>query len=108
MNLLQALHDSFGLSMGDIEKGLVSRAKKVYIDTHFLGDWIKDEDKVPQWAHRAAATWLMELWLEERDACESAQLLGVDEKYTRLFKDFSLSDIIAIRNAIRNEVSHAG
>jgi len=100
MNLLQALRDSFGMSVGEIEQGLISRAKKVYTDTYFIDDWLQHENKVPEWVNRAAATWLMELWLEERDACESAQLLGVDKKYTRLLKDFSLSDIIAIRNEV--------
>jgi hypothetical protein len=40
------------------------------------------------------------LWLSERDACDAKELLKVDEKYTRLLRDFSMSDIIAMRNEI--------
>ncbi|NOZ54576.1 MAG: hypothetical protein GXP08_15825 [Gammaproteobacteria bacterium] len=100
MNLLQALRDSFGMSIDEIEQGLVLRTKKVYTDTYFIDDWIKDAADVPKWVNRAAAAWVVEFWLEERDVCESAQLLNVDKKYTRLLKDFSLSDIIAIRNEV--------
>ncbi|MCI0507831.1 MAG: hypothetical protein L0Z73_17215 [Gammaproteobacteria bacterium] len=102
MNLLTVLNSSFGLSLEQIEQGIVLRANKVYADTYFIEDWLRDEKLIPKWASRAAASWVVEMWLSERDACASSELLGVDEKYTRLLRDFSLSDIIAMRS----ELSH--
>lgn len=104
MNLLTVLNHSFGLSIEQIEQGIVLRANKVYADTYFIEDWFKDESLIPKWANRAAASWVIEMWLAERDACTASELLTVDEKYTRLLRDFTLSDIIAMRN----ELAHPG
>jgi len=100
MNLITVLNNSFGLSIDQIEQGIVLRANKVYADTYFIHDWLKDETMVPDWASRAAASWLIEMWMAERDGCDSSNLLKVDEKFTRLLRDFSLSDIIAMRNEL--------
>ena len=108
MNLLTVLNHSFGLSVEQIEQGIVLRANKVYADTYFIEDWFKDEKLIPRWASRAAASWLIELWLTERDNCDSTNLLQVDEKYTRLLRDFSLSDIIAMRNELSRPNRQSG
>lgn len=100
MNLITVLNNSFGLSLDQIEQGIVLRANKIYADTYFINDWLKDESMIPDWASRAAASWLIEMWLAERDGCDATTLLKVDEKYTRLLRDFSLSDIIAMRNEL--------
>lgn len=100
MNLLRTLLETTGLPLDKIEQGLILRANKIYADTHFIADWVDDESLIPDWANRAAASWVIELWMLERDAVESSQLLKVDEKYTRMLKDFSLSDIIAMRNEL--------
>ena len=88
------------MSLEQIEQGIVLRANKIYADTYFIQDWVKDESMIPDWASRAAASWLIEMWLSERDGCDAGSLLKVDEKYTRLLRDFSLSDIIAMRNEL--------
>jgi len=100
MNLLAVLNDSFGLSVDQIDQGIVLRANKVYADTYFIDDWLKDESLIPVWANRAAARWVIELWLSERDACDASNLLKIDEKYTRYLKDFSISEIISMRNEL--------
>ena len=100
MNLITVLNNSFGLSLDQIEQGIVLRANKVYADTYFIEDWLKDESLIPKWANRAAASWVIEMWLSERDSCDASGLLQVDEKYTRLLRDFSLSDIIAMRSEL--------
>ena len=100
MNLITVLNNSFDMSLDQIEQGIVLRANKIYADTYFIHDWIKDESLIPGWANRAAASWLIEMWLSERDGCDASSLLKVDEKYTRLLRDFSLSDIIAMRNEL--------
>lgn len=100
VNILRTLQETTGLTLEKIEQGLVLRANKIYADTHFIRDWLEDESLIPDWANRAAASWVIELWMLERDAVESSQLLKVDEKYTRMLKDFSLSDIIAMRNEL--------
>jgi len=88
------------MSVGQIEQGIVLRANQVYADTYFIDDWFKDESLIPGWANRAAASWVIELWLSERDACDAAALLKVDAKYTRYLKDFSIAEIIAMRNEL--------
>ena len=100
MNLITVLNNSFNFSLDQIEQGIILRANKIYADTYFIQDWLKDETLVPKWASRAAASWLIEMWLSERDGCDASSLLQVDEKYTRLLRDFSLSDIIAMRNEL--------
>jgi len=100
MNLLAVLNDSFGLTVDQIDQGIVLRANKVYADTYFIADWLKNETLIPAWANRAAARWVIEFWLSERDACDASNLLKVDEKYTRLLRDFSISDIISMRNEL--------
>ena len=106
MNLITILNNSFGLSIDQIEQGIVLRANKIYADTYFIQEWLKDESMVPDWANRAAASWLIEMWMQERDGCDAASLLKVDEKYTRLLRDFSLSDIIAMRNELTRPSSN--
>lgn len=100
MNLITVLNNSFGLSLDQIEQGIVLRANKVYADTYFIEDWLQDESLIPKWANRAAASWVIEMWMSERDSCDATGLLKVDKKYTRLLRDFSLSDIIAMRNEL--------
>jgi hypothetical protein len=100
MNLLSVLSNNFGLSVDQIEQGIVLRANKIYADTYFIDDWLKDEALIPQWANRAAASWVIEMWLSERDACDATSLLKIDEKYTRYLSDFTLSEIIAMRNEL--------
>ena len=100
MNILQALKDTTGLSLAQIEQGLVLRANKIYADTYTIEEWLTDKSLIPEWASRAAASWLIEMWMLERDAVESSQLLRVDEKFTRMLRDFSLTDIIAMRNEL--------
>jgi hypothetical protein len=100
MNLITVLNNSFNFSLDQIEQGIILRANKIYADTYFIQDWLKDESLVPSWANRAAASWLIEMWLSERDGCDASNLLQVDEKYTRLLRDFSLSDIISMRNEL--------
>ncbi|HEY5603418.1 MAG TPA: hypothetical protein VIM41_09930 [Gammaproteobacteria bacterium] len=108
MNLLNVLNSSFGLSLDQIEQGIVLRANKMYADTYYIEDWLKDEKLVPDWACRAAASWLIEMWLAERDACNAAELLRIDEKYTRLLRDFTLSDIIAMRSELSRPIGLGG
>lgn len=101
MNLLHILNSTFAIPIEQLKDGIVRRADRAYADTHRLTEWLTEQAPVPSWAQRAAATWIIELWMQERDGCEATQLLTVDGKYTRLLRDFSMADIIAIRHSLR-------
>ena len=100
LNLVQVLHQKMGLSLAEIAQGLEQRCPGCQIDIRELEEWIAQSIKVPDWANRPAALWVIEFWMAERDACEAEGLLKIDEKYTRLLKGFSMGDIIAMRNSL--------
>ena len=101
MNLIRELHIAFSIPLRQIEQGIILRANKIYADTYFIEDWLNEEQLIPDWAKRAAAVWIIEMWMQERDNCGAATLLKIDEKYTRMLKDFSLADILVMRNQIK-------
>lgn len=99
LNLIYVLHHSFAIPKHHIGSGIEQRAGQ-QVDAREIDFWIKESAELPEWAHQAAALWIIELWMQERDACEAQQLLKVDEKYTRLLRDYNMGQIIAMRNAI--------
>jgi hypothetical protein len=99
-NLIAELHDKFGFSFQDIQQGIASRVAGVDAEALDINKWLDNADTIPKWASRGAASWIIELWMQERDACEPTKLLQVDKKYTGLLKNFSMADIIALRNEI--------
>ena len=109
-NLIHELNVAMGLSLDEIGSGLEARAvalqaqgqqsKGQQADAREIRLWVKPDAEVPDWARRAAALWVIEFWLNERDSCGAEQLLKVDEKYTRLLRDFSMGEIIAMRNQL--------
>lgn len=102
MNLIRLLNLSFNIPTDEIERGIVSRAEAVYPDTHHMEQWIDHGEQVPPWAHRAAAKWLIELWMHERNECTPQTLLAIDKKYTTYLNGFSMGEIIAMQQSLAN------
>jgi hypothetical protein len=104
-NLVHELNATMGLSLAEIGQGLEARAlaqqtQAQQADARELSLWTRPDAELPDWVRRAAALWVIEFWLNERDSCGADQLLKVDEKYTRLLRGFSMGEIIAMRNQL--------
>ena len=99
LNLVHVLHHSFGIPKHTIGGGIEQRCGQ-QVDAREIDYWLDEQAHLPDWVHRAAALWVIELWMNERDACVAENLLKVDEKYTRLLRDYTMGQIIAMRNAI--------
>lgn len=99
-SLLTELHSTFGFTFEEIKQGIACRVDGVDADVLDIDKWIYSAERMPSWAKRAAASWIIELWMKDRDACEPTELLKVDNRYSRILKDFSMADIIAMRNSI--------
>ena len=107
MNLVFELQQNFDLSADDIAAGLARRAEEGCDIPRAIDKWLQQEAILPECVKKAAASWVIEFWLNERDQCEAARLLLVDKKYTRLLRDFTLVEVIALRNAVsKNAVSN--
>lgn len=104
-NLLAELNATFGFSVRQIQAAIAARADVVDDELLNVEKWLKDVDEVPAWANRAAARWVIELWMIDRDTCDPTELLKVDKKYTRLLKSFTMAEIIAMRNEINRTKS---
>lgn len=99
-NLIAELNQTFGFSLLEIQQGIARRVAGVDAEVLDISKWMNKVDTIPRWANRGAACWIIELWMAERDACEPTKLLQVDKKYTGLLRNFSMADIIAMRNEI--------
>lgn len=102
-NLVHELNVSMGLSLAEIGHGLEARAPSQQADARELILWARLDADPPEWVRRAAALWVIEYWMNERDSCGAGQLLQVDAKYTRLLRGFSMGEIIAMRNQLMRE-----
>ena len=107
-NLVHELNISMGLSLAEIGDGLEARAIALRVeaqqaDARELLVWVRPDAELPDWVRRAAALWIIEYWLNERDSCGADQLLQVDAKYTRLLRGFSMGEIITMRNQLMRE-----
>lgn len=100
MSILQELKKEVGLSLDEIGNGLATRANTDFKQMKDLPDWLKNPDRIPSWVSRAAALWIVELWLNERDTCGPQRLLSIDKKYTHLLRSFSMGEIIGFRNQL--------
>jgi hypothetical protein len=104
-NLIAELNMRFGYSLQQIQQGIAERVDGVDADVLDVNKWLNNVDTIPKWANRGAARWIIELWMAERDACEPTELLQVDKKYTAMLKNFSMADIIAMRNEMMQRKS---
>ena len=99
-NLIHELIVSMELPYVEVGEGITRRAAPFRPRFNDIRQWAEESASVPDWANRAAALWLLEFWMNERDACEADGLLKVDEKYTRLLRDYSMGEIIEMRNQL--------
>jgi hypothetical protein len=99
-NLINTLLTEFDFSEEQVRRGIAERVDGVEADLLDVRKWINDDNTMPHWARRAAAHWIIALWMRERDACAAADLLAVDKRFTRILGAFSMGEIIAMRNEV--------
>jgi hypothetical protein len=102
-NLIHVLSTEFNKSEEEIRNGIAARVEGVDADLLDVNGWRTGNANVPKWARLAAARWIIELWLQERDACTASNLLKVDKRFTRLLSGFSMGEIISMRNDIERQ-----
>ena len=103
MNIIKTLH-TFGHTSEQIKSGITWHTDTPYPDTHSLDAWLEERKSVPDWVNRAAAKWLIELWMAERSECEANRLLAIDKKYTTYLKGFSVGEIAQMQYTLAKEV----
>lgn len=75
---------------------LAQRAGCAVPSEHLLRAWDTGNIAMPEWVERSCAEWIVELWQRERATCDARQLLGIDQKYTGLLRDYSVADLMAV------------
>ena len=98
--IISDIHTLFGFSVEHISQAIAQRALPGQDLSLDLGGCLQGDCDLPAWVERAAALWVMDLWTQERDACNSADLLTVDRKYSRILRRYSMADIISFRKEI--------
>ncbi len=102
-NLILELNTVFGLSAEQIQQGIMARAGKEVGQFDDLQYWLSGLNSAPHWATKAAALWVIELWMDARDSCQADGLLAVDNKYSRMLQGFSMAEIISMRSEIESQ-----
>ena len=102
-NLIVELKTAVGLSAEQIQQGIMMRAGNEAENFDDLQYWLSGLSSVPIWANKAAALWVIELWMQDRDGCQADSLLAVDKKYSRMLRGFSMAEIISMRYQIESK-----
>ena len=102
-NLICELTTTFGFTDEQIKQGIAQRNEGVDAIALNVEQWKKKDAAIPGWAKRAAARWVIEIWMKERDNCDAAELLAVDKRFSRILSGFSMGDIISMRNEINQK-----
>ncbi|MDH5323926.1 MAG: hypothetical protein OEZ68_03055 [Gammaproteobacteria bacterium] len=96
-NLIRELNHSMNLSPEQIQQTLEQRAPQQALN---VSTWIQDDSSMPTALRHCVVMWIMEIWAKERDACSAKQLLDVDNKFSRILRDYSLTDLIAFKKEL--------
>ncbi len=99
-NLIESLQHTLGLSSEQISAALLRHDRTQSVSEAQVVQWLSNTAVLPNGVKRAAALVVIEQWLDARDNCGPAELLAVDKKYTRLLRDFSMAEIIALRKQL--------
>lgn len=103
-NLIRELNQSMNFSLEQIQQGLSKRINDT-APMEVVEAWLKDDASMPETLRHTVVMWIMELWAKERDACTAKQLLDVDNKYSRILRDYNLTDIIAFKKELTQKFS---
>jgi len=101
-NVFLELQTSIGLSFEQIQQGIMKRTDTEAGSFDNLQYWMSGLSSAPIWANKAAALWVIELWMQDRDGCQADGLLAVDKKYSRMLRGFSMAEIISMRRQLEN------
>ncbi|MFV2055813.1 MAG: hypothetical protein ACC707_05060 [Thiohalomonadales bacterium] len=103
INIILDLQQTLDISLTEIRHGISHRVTPIQAMGVDIESWSCGPDSMPEWAQRAIAKWVVELWISARDACEPDQLLVIDNKFSHVLRRYSMGDIIAFRNAINDK-----
>lgn len=95
-SLIESLRRCTGLADAQLCSALAQRAGCAAPTVHLLQAWDGGDTAMPAWVERYCAEWIVELWRNERASCTARDLLQVDQKFTRLLRDYSVADLLAV------------
>ena len=101
VNILCDVRDTLGLEPSQIRDGILQYtpgSENANID---ISIWMTDSIVLPKWVTQAATRWVLDMWMEERDACAPGALLDIDKKFTHILRAYSMAEIIAFRNSFQ-------
>lgn len=108
VNILCDLRDKLGFDPNSIKEGLLRYTPGRSEGGNESNDvpkmditiWLDPQVELPKWVTQAATRWVLEMWMDERDACSPGELLAVDKKFTHILRNYSMAEIIAFRNTL--------
>jgi len=101
VNILCDVRDTLGYDSEAIADGILKYtpgSENVSVD---ISIWMDDKAVLPKWVVQAATRWVLEMWMDERDACAAGALLAIDKKFTHILRGYSMAEIIAFRNSLQ-------
>lgn len=96
MNPLEQLKLCTGMTNAQLGTALARRAGNAPVSATQFERWCNGTATIPQWVERASLTWLVELWRAERSGCAANELYRIDQKYTRMLKDFTVAEVMQL------------
>jgi hypothetical protein len=102
-NLIESLQQTLGLSTTQICEALCCHYTAQKLDPELIEQWLSRTEALPKEVNQAAALVVIEQWMAKRDSCGPTELLAVDKQFTRLLRDFSMAEIIALRRQLLAE-----
>lgn len=86
-DFLLILKKNYPMDDSALLRGLRPYAREIPCSAHLV-------PPTPEWLQQAAARWLMAQWRRERNECPSRQLLAVDRKFSRIFKHYTVAELL--------------
>jgi len=101
VNILCDVRDRLGYDANKITDGILRYtpgSENINID---ISIWMEENAVLPKWVRQAATRWILDMWMNERDACAPGALLDIDKKFTYILRGYSMAEIIAFRNSLQ-------
>jgi len=101
VNILCDVRDTLGYDAKAITDAILKYtpgSENVNID---VAIWLADNAVLPKWVVQAATRWVLDMWMDARDACAAGALLEIDKKYTHILRGYSMAEIISFRNGLQ-------
>jgi hypothetical protein len=104
-SIIESLRRCTGLADAQLCSALAARARSDVPTVILLQAWDAGDIAMPAWVERGCAEWIVELWRSERAACDARELLAIDRKFSRLLRDYSVMELMAVLRITRHSVA---